>query len=191
MIGDEAKRDKAADNRASDDGAGEDGAAMSGVDSAIVEAFETELADAKRKADENHDLYLRAEADLQTLRRVGETRKREAVDRTRRDLLTSFLEIADDLEKAIAFGEADRDKLLAGIETTMRAFRHIFEREGVKRIEAENAVFDPAVHEAVGVVPMPGVDGERVISVERAGYTIGTDLLRAARVVVGRAPEEG
>lgn len=160
-----------------------------GVDAAIVEAFESEMAEARRKADESHDLYLRAEADLQTLRRVGETRKREAVDRTRRELLTSFLEIADDLEKALEFGEAASDQLMAGVETTMRAFRHIFEREGVRRIEAEDAAFDPAIHEAVGVVPMEGVDGERVISVERSGYTIGDDLLRAARVIVGRPPD--
>lgn len=174
------------------EGGGQEERAEPGVDAAIVEAFETELAEARRKADESHDLYLRAEADLQTLRRVGETRLREAVDRARRELLTSFLEIADDLEKALSYGSASGagDQLLAGVETTLRAFRHLFEREGIKRIEAEDAPFDPALHEAVGVVPMPGVEGERVISVERAGYTIGDELLRAARVIVGRAADE-
>ena len=165
--------------------------AESGVDAAIIEAFEAELVEARRQADEKHDLYLRTEADLQTLRRVGETRRRESIERVRRDLLTSFLEIADDLEKALEFAGAEGGQLLAGVETTMRAFRQIFEREGVKRIDAEDAAFDPDLHEAVGVVPMPGAEEERVISVERSGYTIGEELLRAARVIVGRPPEEG
>jgi len=160
------------------------------ADEALLEAFEKEVADARRLADEQRDLYLRAEADLQNLRRVGEARRSEAVTRTKRELLARFLEIADDLEKALDYGDADHAALLEGIRATMRAFEIALDRAGVARIEAEGAPFDPIIHEAVAVVPMPDLDEERVISVERAGYVLGDELLRPARVVVGR-PQEG
>jgi len=161
-------------------------AAVTAVDAAVVDAFEHELAEAKRERDEASDRHLRAEADLQNLRRVSEQRVREARDQVRRDLLGRVLDVADNLERALTFAEDEQGGLGDGVRATLRVLERMLEREGVARIDAADAPFDLALHEAVGVVDVPGIEGERVVAVERAGYTMDGDLLRPARVVVGR-----
>jgi molecular chaperone GrpE len=168
-----------------DGGAGA-GTGAGGVNEAVVEAFESELADARRQADANWDRYLRAEADLDNLRKRGERLRDDALARQRRELLLRFLDVADNLERALSFGDADPAALLAGVEATYRELGRLLSREGVARIEAMEAPFDPAFHEAVGALSVPGLDEERVVSVEQPGYTLDGDLLRPARVMVGR-----
>jgi molecular chaperone GrpE len=184
------------------DGAGE--STPNRVDPAVIEAFEAELAEVHRQADQardeaeeargeasaNWDRYLRAEADLDNLRKRSERLHQEALGRQRRDLLGRFLDVADNLERALAHADADPSSLRAGIEGTWRAIGVMLEREGASRIAAEDAEFDPHLHEAVGVVTLPGLAEERIVSVEQAGYTLDGELLRAARVIVGR-PAEG
>ncbi|RIL11400.1 nucleotide exchange factor GrpE [bacterium] len=165
-------------------------AARAGVDQAIVAAFEAELAEAHRKADESWDRYLRAEAELDNLRKAAERQRADATARVRRDLLGRVLEVADNLERALAHATADPQSLVAGIQATAREVERLLEREGVQRIAAQDAAFDPNLHDAVGLVNVPGLDDEKVISVEQAGYTLNGDLLRPARVIVGR-PAEG
>jgi molecular chaperone GrpE len=40
------------------------------------------------------------------------------------------------------------------------------------------------VHEAIFQQPTPGAEGETVLDVVETGYTLGSTLLRAAKVVV-------
>jgi molecular chaperone GrpE len=159
------------------------------VSAAVEEAFEREMAEARRLADENWDRYLRAEAELDNARKRAARRQREAVSTLRRELLLRFLDVADNLERALSFGDADPEALLGGVETTYRELRRLFEREGVQPIPAMDEAFDPAVHEAVAVQPVPDADHETVVAVDRPGYTLDGELLRAARVIVGRPPD--
>lgn len=156
------------------------------VDEAVVAAFESELAEARRRADENWDRYLRAEADLENARRRNAKLREDAVAAARRELLARILEVADNLERALAFADSDPKALVEGVEGTYRELSRLLDREGVKMIPAMDAPFDPTVHEAVSVVPWPDADEEIVVSVDRAGYTLNGDLLRPARVVVGQ-----
>ena len=164
------------------------------LDARVVATFEAELAEAKRQADEHHDRYLRAEADLQNLRRRSEQRRVESLTRQKRDLLTRFLDVRDNLERGLGHATDSEDgegsPLLEGLQATLRVMDQLLEREGVTPIEAEGAAFDPHIHEPSAVVPMPNLENEVVLSVDRPGYMLGEELLRAARVVVGR-PAEG
>ena len=168
-----------------------DTASLDTIGDAVVQAFEEELADANRRADENWDRYLRAEADLDNLRRASERRRVDVVEAERRRLLSQFLTVADNLERSLAIAGSDAETLRTGVEATDRALRQMLDSEGVVEIEAMEQPFDPNLHEAVSVVTVPGLEGERVVAVERPGYTVGGSLLRAARVIVGRPPESG
>ena len=61
-----------------------------------------------------------------------------------------------------------------------------FERFGVRRIAAEGAAFDPALHEAVMELDDPEATSGTVLQVLEDGYTIHDRLLRPARVVVAK-----
>jgi molecular chaperone GrpE len=149
-------------------------------------AFEAAIAEANRRADENWDKYLRAEAELDNFRRVAQRRLEESVERQRRSMLEQFLEVADNLERALAHGDVEPQALVAGVEATYRELNRLLAREGVEAFDAMGEPFDPTRHEAMTVVYQPDVDTERVISVERPGYTLKGELLRPARVVVGK-----
>jgi molecular chaperone GrpE len=151
--------------------------------------FEAALVEARRMADENWDRYLRAEAELDNFRKVSQKRVAEAAERRERALLEAFLEVADNLERALAHGDADAPAVVAGVEATHRQLLRLLEREGVARIDALDQPFDPQLHEAVSAVPAPDLTTERVIAVDRPGYTLRGELLRPARVVVGRPQE--
>ncbi len=183
----EADRDVGRDS----EGAEENDVEASSIETSIAEAFEQELAEAHRKADENWDRVLRAEADLANFKKASERGRKDALNRQRRELITRFLEIADNLDLAAKFEDADRAALLEGIGGIRREIGRIFESTGVERIAADDAAFDPNLHDAVSVVPMPDLKEERVIAVERAGYTLDGGLLRPARVIIGQPAEGG
>lgn len=173
---------------------GEDGGEDGGdVEAAVVAAFEIELAEALRRAAEaeaeakaNFDRYLRAEADMDNLRKRAERLREDGQARLRRELLGRFLDVGDNLERALSHADADPVQVLDGVQATYRELMRVFTREGVAAIDALDAPFDPSLHEAVGAVPVPGLTEEIVVAVEQPGYTLNGELLRPARVVVGQ-----
>jgi molecular chaperone GrpE len=176
-------------------GAGATGPGTGGADAAGAAApaadpvpIEDELAEARRLAEEHWDRYLRAEADLDNVRRRARRQADEALRQQRRDLLLRFLPVADNLERALAHAASDPQSLMAGVEGTYRELARVLALSGVAAIEAQDAPFDPALHEAVSVVPLPPGSDERVVAVELPGYLMDGELLRPARVIVGQPP---
>ena len=66
-----------------------------------------------------------------------------------------------------------------------------FEKHGVSQIDAAGQTFDPAVHEAIGQIPNPGVPANTVVQVLQKGYVIHDRMVRPSRVLVSREPTPG
>ncbi|MEO8666624.1 MAG: nucleotide exchange factor GrpE, partial [Ignavibacteria bacterium] len=49
-------------------------------------------------------------------------------------------------------------------------------------------VFNPAFHEAISIQETPDLEPNRIVAVVQKGYMLQNRLLRAARVVVSKAP---
>lgn len=110
----------------------------------------------------------------------------EQIAEERERLLRRFLQVADELERALAEPRTDTNSLRQGIALTHRSLMQLLEQEGVETVPAEGQPFDPQWHEAVGAMPQhePGIQPDTVIEVLRPGYRIEGHLLRPARVVV-------
>jgi molecular chaperone GrpE len=158
---------------------------MSAVEAGLAQAWR-ERDEALARADENWDRYLRAEAELENSRKRAQRVREEALSQQRRDLLGRMLGVMDNLERALSHAGDDSGPLREGIEATYRELARTLAAEGVERFDAMDEPFDPALHEAMAVVPMPGLDEERVIGVDAPGYLLDGVLLRPARVVVGK-----
>jgi molecular chaperone GrpE len=140
---------------------------------------------------------LRLQADMENYRKRQQRVAQEQIGQERNRLLNAFLDVVDDLERALAVpagddglpgGESSRDGggLRRGVELTHRAAMQLLKKEGVTAIEAEHQPFDPNWHDAVATVPRDGsglVPGT-VIRVVEPGYRLGEQLLRPAKVVV-------
>lgn len=138
------------------------------------------------------DRALRLEAEMDNFRKRLQRLAEERIAADRERLLRDFLEVADDLTRALSVDGADAEAIRQGVELTRRSLMNLMHREGVTPIEADGQPFDPAWHEAVGTVPahQVGREPDTVVHVVRAGYRIGDRLLRPARVIVATAEGE-
>lgn len=155
-------------------------------EAAVNQAAEAEMEQLRAELEQWKDRALRLEAEMDNFRKHLQrvTEDRIAADRAR--LLRDFLEVVDNLARALSADGADAESLRQGVELTHRSMLHLLNREGVTPIEAEGQPFDPAWHEAVGTVAAQqvGKEPDTVVHVVRQGYRIGDRLLRPARVIV-------
>ncbi|HYN06505.1 MAG TPA: nucleotide exchange factor GrpE [Vicinamibacterales bacterium] len=108
------------------------------------------------------------------------------VERGRRSLIVSFLEVLDNLDRALE-SATDRpgDPLVQGVSLVRQQFLSTLEGLGVKRIEPLGQPFDPSRHEAVATVAASDLaQAGRIVGVVRPGYLIGDEVLRPAQVAV-------
>lgn len=148
-----------------------------------------ELEASRKRADENWDQFLRARADLDNYRRRMEREVERMVERGRQELLLRFLEVVDNFQRALMpQASVDPDGLRRGLEMISRQVDALLRQEGVEPIEAVGAPFDPRLHEAVAVWECEEVERETVTDEIQKGYLYRGELLRPARVRVGRPP---
>ncbi len=157
-----------------------------------VEELERQLAEKDAVAQEYIAKYRQASTEFEESRLRLKREVSKDVERARREVLSDFLEVLDNLDRALdaARQPAASDALLQGVEMVRRQFLSKLEGLGVTRIESIGGSFDPAVHEAVSTVPAssPADDG-RIVGIVRHGYRIGADVLRPASVAVARTQD--
>ena len=111
------------------------------------------------------------------------------IERGRRKVLIRFLDVADDLDRAVTvLGSHDVAPALAqGIQAVRDELRNAFKQHGVTRRPSHGEPFDPAHHEAIGTVPASdSTPAGSIAEVMQEGYALGEETLRAARVVVAK-----
>jgi molecular chaperone GrpE len=134
------------------------------------------------------DKWLRAEAELENVRKrarrdVGVAEAR-GIGRLARELLPAL----DNFERALAAAEAqpeNRDHHLTdGIRLVQSELLGALARVGIEPDSPKGERFDPHRHEAVAQQPVDGAEAGTIVEVYSAGYTYGDDVLRPAKVVV-------
>jgi molecular chaperone GrpE len=153
--------------------------------SAEVEALKRQLEETEAKVSEFKDSWLRSQAEFQNYKRRIERDNELVKVSMKGDIIKKILPLLDDLERALQNRAAD-DLWASGIELIARKFQNIIESEGVKRIEAEGAEFDPNFHEAISNEPSDEVESGHVIAVVQNGYMFGERVIRPALVRVAQ-----
>ena len=163
--------------------------AAEAADAALAER----LAQAETQLGKVKDDYLRALAETENVRRRAQRDRQDASQYAITSFARDLLSVADNLRRALAAvddaARADSpalDALIGGVEMTERELLTIFERYGVKKIEAAGQPFDPHVHEAMFEMPNPEVAHGTVVHVLEDGYRIHDRTLRAARVGIAK-----
>ncbi len=151
------------------------------------EAADPELDALRREADEHRDRYLRAVAELDNFRK----RSAREIDAARKfgaeRLAQAILPVRDSLEAGLAAAaKAGETVLLDGQRATLRLLDEALVASGIREINPAGELFDPNKHEALSVVPAPGVAANTVLEVVQKGYELNERLLRAAKVLVAK-----
>jgi molecular chaperone GrpE len=150
-----------------------------------VEALKRQLEEAGAKLAESVEGWQRAQADFQNYRKRVERDNEMMYASMKSDIVKKVLPVLDDLERALQNRPAD-DAWAGGVELIARKFQNILDVEGVKRIEAAGAEFDPKFHEAISHEENEDVASGHVIEVVQNGYMLGERVIRPALVRVAQ-----
>ena len=154
-----------------------------------IDELTRQLVDKDRMLAEILASHQQSLSDLDSARvRIRREVGKEA-EQSRRAFLVEFLDVIDNLDRALDAAEntRDPDALIRGVSMVRDLFVSKLGTFGVTRLEALGHRFDPEVHEAITVVPVEDSDQDgRVVGVIREGYAIGNEVLRPAGVAVAR-----
>jgi molecular chaperone GrpE len=146
-----------------------------------------ELGEARQMSDESLANLRRVAAEFDNYRKRIERDQAENVARASQRLVELLLPALDSFDAAIATdAQTDTEaKMLEGMTGTRSQLTDALIHEGVEPIDAVGHAFDPALHEAVSVIPG---EGEQIVQQEfRRGYTMRGRVIRPSLVVVGHA----
>jgi molecular chaperone GrpE len=145
------------------------------------------MTDLEAQVAELEDRWRRAVADFDNLRK---RMAREAAAQARAErgrVAAQWLPVVDNLDRALEHAESDPSAIVPGVRAVRDQAVEILERLGFpRRSDDLGERFDPARHEAVGVLPVPDAEAGTVVQVVRPGYGTGEYLLRPAAVVVAK-----
>ena len=174
----EAQPESAADN----------GSEAAGSPVGELEAMRQALAAAEESARTQRDLYLRAAAELDNVRKRAQRDIENAHRYGIEGLAAELLAVRDGLELGVRNGaSADTRTLLEGQEATLKLLDRTFEKFSVKQIDPAGQRFDPSQHEAVLMQESAAAAPNTVLQVVQPGYELKGRLLRPARVIVAKA----
>ena len=167
------------------------------VKPSYVEELEARTREAEQKVADVQTRFEQVRAELK--RETDELRQRlarnadERLAREKAAFITSLLPVVDNLRRAVeaAEGGGPRESLLDGLRGTISGFESALAQAGAEPVEALGRPFDPELHEAVDTAEVEPEREGTVTAQYGRGYRLGSQLLRPARVQVGRARGEG
>jgi molecular chaperone GrpE len=160
-----------------------------------VDPRDAEIAALKEEMGSVKDRLLRLAAEMENLRKRTEREKAEATLYAATNFARDLLSVADNLGRALQAlpteereraGEIERN-LIAGVEVTERELLNIFQRHGIRKIEAVGQKFDPNFHQAMFEVPTSEKPPGTVMQELQPGYAVGERCLRPSLVGVAKA----
>ena len=155
---------------------------------AVLGAFDAERTALEREIAKYKDIAIRAEADMENLKRRAERDVSNAHKYANEKLLKELLPVLDSLNRGIA-GIDTNDQHLAPMLTGMKMTHDLLEkalsRFGIEVLDpARGDAFDPTLHEAMSMQPDPEAESNTVLQVLEKGYQLNGRVLRAAMVIV-------
>lgn len=146
------------------------------------------LEELRALSEKNHDLYLRAMAEIENIKRRFRKDKEDLGKFANESIIRELLPVLDNLQSAVSFAEKTNASasMLEGITLTLKMLIEVLQRSGVKEIKAVEEAFDPNFHQAVMHEETEEKKAGIVIKELQKGYLLNERLIRPSMVVVGK-----
>ena len=136
------------------------------------------------------DKVLRAEAEMQNVRRRADRDVENAHRFGLERLVQQILPVVDSLEKALEAKTNQDDPVIQGVELTFKLLQDLMSKESINVIDPLGEPFDPNLHEAMSMIENRELEPNSVFAVVQKGYTLNERLVRPAMVMVTKTPNE-
>ena len=155
---------------------------------AEIAALREDLESLTVKSQEYLDGWQRERAEFTNYKRRVDREREQAYQNAVGVIVRRYLEVLDDLERALKNRPADGDGAAwaGGIDLIYRKLLASLEAEGVQQMDAEGQFFDPTQHEAISQEPSPEHESGQIIEVVKNGYVISDRILRPALVRIAQ-----
>ncbi|WP_276356297.1 nucleotide exchange factor GrpE [Cohnella caldifontis] len=149
-------------------------------------AEDPRIEELRKQAEENHNRFLRAQADFDNYRRRTQKEKEELAQYASLKLVGQLLPVLDNFERAMSTsGESQgSDSFVKGIDMIFRQLSQVLEAEGLRKMEPVGSPFDPELHQAIMQVESEEYEEGIVAEVVQNGYWLKDKVLRPAMVKV-------
>ena len=137
----------------------------------------------KVQIDETEDRLKRVAAEFDNYKKRSSKEKDGLYNSLVGDIVSNFLPIIDNLEKASEVETKD-EEYKKGVELVLKQFKDVLAARGVTEIEAVGKTFDPELHEAVSSVQDETKGEKEIVQEYRKGYKIGDRVIRHSMVIV-------
>lgn len=164
-----------------------------------LESLLEKLAKAEATVNEQRESVLRAQADVDNMRRRTERDVANAHKFGLEKFALALLPIIDGLERGIMAKQAlnmddisdDSAKqavngMSEGMELTINMFSSTLEKFGIQAVDPVGEAFNPQQHEAMSMQDSPDHEPNTVIAVMQKGYLLNERLIRPAMVMVSK-----
>jgi len=158
-----------------------------------IEELKKELEEARQKANDSWDKAVRAQAEMENLKR----RTQKDLEDAHKFALTGFakdlLPVLDSLVLGLQAATGDSEdvkKFREGSELTIKQFEALFAKFNIVAVDPLGQPFNPEQHQAMLMQVVEGAEPNTVVNVFQKGYMLNGRLLRPAMVVVAKAAEK-
>ena len=145
--------------------------------------LQNQLQEKQNKIEELDDRFKRVLAEFENYKKRSAKERDTLYHSVIADIVSSMLPVMDNLEKAVN-AKTEDTAYQEGVKLVYTQFNDVLHKFGVQKIETVGKTFDPELHEAVASVVDENL-GEKEIEEEfRAGYKIGSKVIRHSMVSV-------
>ena len=163
------------------------------IDAETTEKQTVEADPVKKLKDEVQDLKdqnLRLYAEFENFRKRTAKERLQMMDSANKDTLAALLPVLDDFDRALKNTEAtpENEAVLEGLKLIQHKLGETLKNKGLIAMESTiGRAFDVEEMEAITQIPAPSPElAGKVIDEVEKGYKIGEQVLRYAKVVVGK-----
>ena len=146
----------------------------------------------EEQIEELQEKVLRAQAEVQNVRRIAAQEVTRARLYGAESLAREFLSVGDNLQRAIESSkeEIDLSSMREGLELTFKSFESSLQSAGITSIDPLDENFDPEKHEALSIIKDESKEENTIIQVVQKGFMILDRVLRPAKVIVSRKSDK-
>lgn len=144
----------------------------------------SEIERLKEELNGEHERYLRLLADFDNFRRRSERERSTAARSGKREIILALLDVLDGYDRALQHMDDAPASIAEGVEALHRKFLGLLQAQGVTPMLALGEVFNPELHDAIGLMESEELEPGTVAEEVQRGYRWGDEVLRPARVRV-------